>query len=345
MAPILQTRNLTKIYGNRMIAVNGVNMSVEAGQVFGLLGPNGAGKTTMLKLILGLQMPTAGQAELFGQRVTPNAAHLRQRVGYLPTNPKFPPALTPITYLDLIGQLFGMSREQRKPRLASLLRAVDLLPAASRPIRNLSTGMTTRLGIAASLMNDPDLLIWDEPTSGLDPAGRKYTLDLIRELGKTKTVVVSSHILSDIDRVCGHVGIMHEGKIIYCGSVRSLKETIGRNNVELEVDGSNELLDEFVIRLQAAAEVVGAKRKGFFIDVRFDPGAPIAAPLARLLATASEMGVDVLSVSSTRAQTEDAFMHLLEADQSDGFSRAYSDLAPVHHGLDGAAESGSGRAQ
>jgi tryptophanase len=90
---------------------------------------------------------------------------------------------------------------------------------------------------------------------------------------------------------------------------------------------------------------VGAKRKGFFIDVRFDPGAPIAAPLARLLATASEMGVDVLSVSSTRAQTEDAFMHLLEADQSDGFSRAYSDLAPVHHGLDGAAESGSGRAQ
>jgi len=209
---LLETQNLTKIYGNKMIAVNGINLSIEKGWVFGLLGPNGAGKTTLVKLLLGLQKPTAGTAQLFGKRVTPNSADIRSRIGYLPTNPKFPPTMTPITYLDLLGRLFGMSREERMPRLSGLIRAVDLLPAASRPIKSFSTGMTTRLGIAASLMNDPDLLIWDEPTAGLDPAGRKYTLDLLRELGKTKTIIVSSHILTDIDRVCDHVGILHQGK-------------------------------------------------------------------------------------------------------------------------------------
>src|SRR4051794_24027730 len=117
---LLQTTNLTKIYGNRMIALNGVNLSVEKGQVFGLLGPNGAGKTTLLKLLLGLQTPTAGRAEMFGKRVTPNSADIRQHIGYLPTNPRFPPTMTPITYLDLLGQLFGMGPEERKPRMASL---------------------------------------------------------------------------------------------------------------------------------------------------------------------------------------------------------------------------------
>ena len=100
---LLETQNLTKIYGNKMIAVNGINLSIEKGWVFGLLGPNGAGKTTLVKLLLGLQKPTAGTAKLFGKRVTPNSADIRSRIGYLPTNPKFPPTMTPITYLDLLG--------------------------------------------------------------------------------------------------------------------------------------------------------------------------------------------------------------------------------------------------
>jgi ABC-2 type transport system ATP-binding protein len=243
-------------------------------------------------------------------------------VGYLPTNPKFPPTMTPITYLDLLGQLFGMSKEERMPRLASLIRAVDLLPAASRPIKSFSTGMTTRLGIAASLINDPDLLIWDEPTAGLDPAGRKYTLDLLRELGKTKTIVVSSHILTDIDRVCDHVGIVHEGKLIFGGSVRDLKETIGRNTVEMEIDGPEQKTDELCRRLESVPEILGFERKDAWLEIRFAPTEQFAAPLGRLLLIATEVGVDVLSISSSRGQTEDAFLQLLEADQSHGFTRA-----------------------
>jgi len=249
--------------------------------------------------------------------------------------------MTPITYLDLLGQLFGMGTEERKPRMASLIRAVDLLPAASRPIKSFSTGMTTRLGIAASLLNDPDLLIWDEPTAGLDPAGRKYTLDLLRELGRTKTVIVSSHILSDIDRVCDHVGILHDGKLIFCGSVRQLKETIGRNNVEIEIEASEERLEQFRRRLAAIPETLSFEWRGGVMDVRFAPDERLAAPLGRLLHAADETDVDVLAVSSSRGQTEDAFLHLLEADKSDGFSRAYGSLPPAVHGMDRPVQSGA----
>jgi len=333
---LLETNNLTKIYGNRMIAVNGINLSIEKGWVYGLLGPNGAGKTTLVKLLLGLQAPTAGYAELFGSRVTPNSSQIRQRIGYLPTNPKFPPTMTPITYLDLLGQLFGMNREERMPRLSGLIRAVDLLPAASRPIKSFSTGMTTRLGIAASLMNDPDLLIWDEPTAGLDPAGRKYTLDLLRELGKTKTIIVSSHILTDIDRVCDHVGILHQGKMIFGGSVREMKETIGRNNVDIEVDGTIEQVEMFCHHLDEQTDVLGFERKGNFVEIRFAPSERLAAPLGKLLLAANQFGVDVLAIGSTRSQTEDAFLHLLEVDQSDGFSRGFGGVPTHAHGVDSA---------
>lgn len=324
--PILQTHNLTKIYHNRLIAVNGVNLTVAEGAVFGLLGPNGAGKTTTIKLLLGLQTPTAGRVELFGETMTPNAAHLRQRIGYLPTNPKFPPTMTPITYLDFIGQLFGLPKEVRKPRLAALIRAVDLLPAQSQIIKSFSTGMTTRLGIAASLMNDPDLLIWDEPTAGLDPAGRKYTLDLIRELGRTKTLIVSSHILSDIDRVCDHVGVMQDGKLIFQGTMREFKQSIRRNSVELEIDGDAEALNALGQRMKQIPEIIDFQQRGTWMEVLFAPTAPLAAPLGKLLLTASEVGVEVLNVVSTKGQTEEAFIHLLEVEQSDGFSRAYADL-------------------
>lgn len=326
---VVETHELTKIYGNRVIAVNGVNLQVEKGCIFGLLGPNGAGKTTLLKLLMGLQIPTAGHAKVFGERTGPNAAHIRGRIGYLPTNPKFPPTLTPIAYLDLIGQLFGMSSEERKPRLASLIRAVDLLPAASRQIRSFSTGMTTRLGIAASLMNDPELLIWDEPTAGLDPAGRKYTLDFIQELGRTKTVIVSSHILSDIDRVCTHAGVLQDGKIIYCGSVRDLKQTIGRNHIELEVDGSDERLAICCKDILAMSEVIGCDLRGYWLEVRFKPDTPLASALSAVLSVATRHDVGVLSVTSTKAQTEDAFIRLLEEDQADGFTRAYSSGTPI----------------
>src|SRR5881275_3011788 len=124
---VVESYKLTKIYQNRQIALNDVTLKLEPGCVLGLLGHNGAGKTTLLRLVLGLHRPTAGWVKLFGQMMTPNAAGLRRRIGYIPTNPQFPRGMTPISYLDYIARLFGLPAEVRKPRLASLIRAVDLL--------------------------------------------------------------------------------------------------------------------------------------------------------------------------------------------------------------------------
>ncbi len=347
--PLIETHALTKIYHRRLIAVNGVSLRVATGSVFGLLGPNGAGKTTIIKLLLGLHRPTAGRVAVFGEPMTPNAAHLRQRIGYLPTNAKLPPKMTPLSYLDLIGKLFGLPNDVRKPRLASLIRAVGLLPAQSQAIRSFSTGMTTRLGIAASLINDPDLLIWDEPTAGLDPAGRKYALDLIRELGRTKTVIVSSHILSDVDRVCDHVGVLYEGKLIFQGPVSQFKQTTGRNSVELEIEGDAPTLSQLSDRLREMPEVVDFQQRGTWWKVHFPPSDRLAKPLGKLLLTATELGVEVVNVVTTREQTEEAFIRLLEADQADGFTRILEEpqpaaLAspPLRDGGNGARTSGRG---
>src|SRR5262249_40363219 len=158
-------------------------------------GHNGAGKTTLLRLILGLHRPTAGWIKVFGKKMCPNGASLRRRIGYIPTNPQFPRGMTPITYLDHIAPLFGLPFQVRKPRLATLTRAVDLLSVSGDIIDGFSNGMTARLAVATSLINEPDLLIWDEPTHGLDPEVRRSMLELIKTLAREKTLIVSSHNL------------------------------------------------------------------------------------------------------------------------------------------------------
>src|SRR5262249_50292053 len=149
---------------NRLIALNDVTLKIEPGCVLGLLGANGAGKTTLLRLIIGLHCPTAGYVKAFGQVMTPNSADLRCRIGYIPTTPRLPAGMPPSPSLAYVARLFGLPPAYRQPRLASLIRAVDLLPHSGSPIDGFSNGMTARLAVAPSLINDPDLLIWDEPT-------------------------------------------------------------------------------------------------------------------------------------------------------------------------------------
>lgn len=315
---IIETRNLTKIYSNKYIALNGVNLKVPQGSVFGLVGPNGAGKTTTIKLLLGLHNPTAGTVKVFGEPMTPNAVQLRLRMGFLPTNPRFPTDMTPITYLDFVGKLSGLSREVRKPRLASLLRAVGLLAASSQKVKGFSTGMTTRLGIAASLMNDPELLIWDEPTAGLDPEGRKYTIELIQELGQDKTILVSSHILADIEKVCDHIGILSQGKLIYSGPMQEIKRLTRSEAVELELEGD---LDELCSRLDMSQTNVRWERGAASLRLHFAEGDAVALQLAQVLQMIAETSVTLVAINSLRDEMIDAFIQLLEEERSHGFSR------------------------
>src|SRR5881396_2636174 len=251
---VVESTRLTKIYQNRQIALNDVTLRIDPGCVLGLLGSNGAGKTTLLRLVIGLHRPTAGWAKVFGKVMTPNSADLRRRIGYIPTNPQFPQGMTPITYLDYMARLFGLPAEVRKPRLASLIRAVDLLNVSGDPVDGFSNGMTARLAVATSLINEPDLLIWDEPTHGLDPEARRSMLDLIKSLAKEKTLIVSSHNLGDIDEVCNHAAVLSRGHLIYCGSLQDLKGRMRRNHYELDLEGDQKGITKAVQAIKGLSD-------------------------------------------------------------------------------------------
>jgi ABC-2 type transport system ATP-binding protein len=335
---VIETHNLTKIYANKHIALNGAELIVPRGGVFGLIGPNGAGKTTTIRLLLGLQSPTAGSVRVFGEPMTPNAVHLRRRIGFLPTNPQFPRDMNPIMYLDFVGKLSGVPADVRKPRLAALLRAVGLLGASSQKIKNFSTGMTTRLGIAASLMNDPDLLIWDEPTGGLDPEGRKYTIDLIQELGQIKTILVSSHNLGDIKKVCDYIGILSEGKLIFTGPVSDMKRFTPSGGIELELEGDLNRVGEL---LAARALPVRADRTSAGFKLYFDQEGAVAARLGEVLQIVAEAGARLYAIHSLHDEMVDAFIQLLEQERSHGFARILQ-MEPENNDLSGPAGGGPG---
>ena len=321
MEPAIRTEHLTKIYSQRLIAVNDMNLDVPKGSVFGLLGPNGAGKTTTLRLLLGLQRPTAGHAEVFGKPCGPNAVAVRSQIGYLPTNPKLPGNLRPIEYLDLLGKLSRLPHQVRKPRISALLRAVGLLGATEQRIQTFSTGMCTRLGLAASLVADPPLLLWDEPTAGLDPTARRFTLDLIRELGKTKTVVVATHILSDIDQICDHLGVMHEGRVIFTGSMQDMKKRLRRDGFSLELEGDADKirhLSDEVNNLEGINAHLGAGQT-LLVKIVNERGRSLA--LAEVLKLVDANDISLQAVHSGQNATENAYLQLLQEDEAHGFQR------------------------
>jgi len=317
----VSTQHLTKIYSKGVIAVNDMSLQVPRGAVFGLLGPNGAGKTTTLRILLGLERPTAGRAQVFGRPCGVHAVDVRSQIGYLPTHPRLPANLTPIQYLDLVGQLCRLPHQVRQPRMASLLRAVGLLASTDQRIRTLSTGETTRLGIAAALIADPPLLIWDEPTAGLDPAARRFTLDLIRELAKTRTFVIASHILSDIDQVCDHVGVMHEGRMIFCGPMRDMKQRLRRDDFTLEVEGPPEALHRLLQQSDRLPGLTLQQQAGQTFVVQVADGHCRAAALSTLLGLLHAADLELLAIHPGQNETENAYLQLLQEDEAHGFQR------------------------
>ena len=320
---VVETHKLTKIYQNRQIALNDVTLRIEPGCVLGLLGPNGAGKTTFLRLVLGLHRPTAGWVKVFGKTMTPNAADLRRRIGYIPTNPQFPRGMTPITYLDYMARLFGLPRDVRKPRLASLIRAVDLLGASGDAIAGFSNGMTARLAVATSLINEPDLLIWDEPTHGLDPEARRSMLDLIKTLSKEKTLVLSSHNLSDIDEVCNHAAVLSRGQLIYCGSLQDLKGRMCRNHYELDLEGDQKAITKAANAIKALADFKSVSVRQRRLELYMNDDANNTSALANAFMTLADNKVSLVSIRSVGQQTEQAFLDLVEKEESRGFARLY----------------------
>jgi len=324
---VIESFKLTKIYQNKQIALNDVSLRIEPGTVLGLLGSNGAGKTTLIRMIIGLHRPSAGWVKVFGKTMTPNSAELRRRIGYIPTNPQFPKGMTPITYLDYMARLFGLPQDVRKPRLASLIRAVDLLGASGNLISGFSNGMTARLAVAASLINEPDLLIWDEPTHGLDPEARRSMLDLIKTLAREKTLIVSSHNLSDIDEVCNHAAVLSHGQLIYSGPLQDLKGRIRKNHFELDLEADQKSISRVAATIKSLSEFKAVNVKQRKMEVFLNDDVVASTALANLFMTLSDGKVNLVGIKSIGQQTEEAFLDLVEQEESRGFARIYKQEA------------------
>jgi ABC-2 type transport system ATP-binding protein len=207
--------------GRTKLAVNGLNLTVQSGEVLGFLGPNGAGKTTTMNVLLGFVHASAGSASIFGVDVRQPIA--RQRIGYLPELTYYYKFLSAEELLRFYARIFRIAAADRERRIDAVLKLVELEGARKRQIKTYSKGMQQRVGLAQALINDPDLLILDEPTSGLDPVGRMKVRQIIQRLKEQgKTVFFSSHELGEVETVCDRVAILHEGRLLVEGKVEDL---------------------------------------------------------------------------------------------------------------------------
>ena len=319
----IRTQSLTKIYAGRHIALNCVDLVVEPGSVLAVLGRNGAGKTTLVKLLLGLQTPTAGRVDVFGQKMTANAALLRQRIGYVPATPKFPTGLSPLDYLHFVGKLQGMTWRERQARVATLLRAAEMQRLSGASIPNLSTGMKSRLAIAASMVGDPDILIWDEPSQGLDVEGRKSMLQLLRHLADDKTLVLCSHHLSDVQHFCTQALVLHEGQVLFNGGLDALKSKSKAPEVVIELYGEKKDIADCVKAIQQTEDFTKVELAKTTLKLQLDAETSLVTALVNSLVLLQDKSVDVTDVRVSGGQAEAAIADLLQEERSRGLTRAY----------------------
>jgi len=296
---VIETRDLTKVFGRHVRAVDHLSLSVRKGEVYGFLGPNGAGKTTTLRVLLGLVHPTAGSAVVLGR--PPGHPDGLARVGAMVEEASFYPYLSGRDNLRLIARLTGRSDD----RIDAVLDEVDLLQRGGHRFKTYSQGMRQRLGVAAALLKDPELLILDEPTNGLDPAGMAEMRSLIRRLGSgERSVLLSSHMLGDVQQVSDRVGVISHGTLITEGAVEELR---GKGSIAVRAE-------PLALALRSAEQLLGAGRVEVMDGgLRIDADAADAPRINRELVLA---GVAVSEVRPIERTLEDIFLELTGEEES-----------------------------
>ena len=307
MDEIIQLESVSFRYGD-VEAIRDVSLTLPAG-VFGLLGPNGAGKTTLMKLLLGFLHPAAGRGEIMGQAMGERHKSLRRLIGYMPESDCLIAGLDAVSLTAYLGELSGMPRQEAMKRAHDVLYYVGLEESRYRKVETYSTGMKQRLKLAQALVHDPRLLLLDEPTSGMDPAGRKEMLELIRDIARkgSMNIIISSHLLPDIESTCRQVVIMNQGRIAAEGAIADLKKD-RRNVYEIRVIGERE---PFFAGLRSRGWQAEEKDQGLFHVMP-----PEGTGTGELFQAAHESGVQIRHFRQNRATLEDAFMDVIR--ESDG---------------------------
>jgi ABC-2 type transport system ATP-binding protein len=307
-AAAITVRGLSKRYGS-VLALDGLDLDVPAGSVFGFLGPNGAGKTTTLRILTSLANATAGRADVAGVAVGDGAPNRRGLIGYLDQDPRFHGWMRGRELLQLVGNLYGMRGAELRSRVDETLEQVGLSDAGRRSIGGYSGGMRQRLGLAQAILNRPPVLLLDEPVSALDPEGRRDILEVIRRLGGSSTVLFSTHILNDVERVCDRVAILDHGRLVTEGPMDELLARYARPMYEIEPETADPAEMSGLERaIRDVRGVTAVDASGSTVRVAVSDEADVAAAL---LAAIAACGVPVVRFERQRPSLEDVFLQLV----------------------------------
>jgi ABC-2 type transport system ATP-binding protein len=297
----IETENLRKEYGGR-VAVKGLTLQVEQGEVFGFLGPNGAGKTTFIKMMLGLVRPTSGKGQMLSVPI--GTATARAKTGFLPEHFRFHDWLTAEEFLTLHGQIYGLTAADLKQRQHELLERVGLETFRRQQLRTFSKGMLQRIGLAQALLNRPALVFLDEPTSGLDPVGRRLVRDVIRDLrAGGATVFLNSHLLSEVEITCDRVAFIKHGEVLRTSSLQSLVE--GETSLSIRAGG---LTSDALAGLERFGRGLHVDGERLTMTVSEDT---ILPEIARYLIA---QGAELYALTPQRISLEDLFIQIVGTD-------------------------------
>jgi ABC-2 type transport system ATP-binding protein len=306
---MIDVRNLTKTYPGA-VALDDITFSVSKGQIVGFLGPNGAGKSTTMRILTGFIAPTSGSATVAGFDVVRQSLDVRRRVGYLPENNPLYTEMRVHEYLWFRATLRQVPRARRAAAVDSALGRCGLGDVRDRIVGHLSKGFRQRIGVADAIVHDPELVILDEPTIGLDPNQLRHIRQVIRELGRERTVILSTHILSEVEKMCNRVLIINRGKLVTDGTPAEILKRTATGRIRLDVRGEAAGVKEALQRIHgvsAVVEVALGDERSYLIEAK-----NIAAVMPDLIRRASEGGWEVLELGPERLSLEDAFFELTD---------------------------------
>ncbi len=301
---MIKVQNLTKYYGERL-AVDDISFHVEKGEILGLLGPNGAGKTTTMRILTGFLMPTKGDIWVAGNNMAENSLEGRRHIGYLPEAIPLYNDVTVRSYLEFAGRIRGMDKEQVHSRIDDVVDLCHLEEYIDVLIGKLSRGFKQRVGVAQAIIHEPEVLVLDEPTLGIDPIQVAQTRQLIKELGKECTILISSHILPEVSMVCDRVVIIHEGQIVAEDKIENLSTILsGSRNIRLEVQGP---ADEVTARLRKIDSIRNVRYEEPYFFVECSPEQDVRPGIMKAIVEGNWV---LLGMESVEMSLEDIFLEL-----------------------------------